>query len=100
MEDKKITSNWSGSEVTETLVRNQIAKRWGADEAERYNPKVNCMTIGLWNKNGYRVKSGEKAIKSFIVVEKKDKKGDVVKKYPKTINLFYDTQAVPAEEVE
>lgn len=98
--NKEITSNWSGSKKTADKVRGQIAERWGNDEANRYDPKVNCMTIGLWNKNGYRVKTGEKAIKSYVVIEKKNKKGEVVKKYPKIINLFFDRQVVPASEVE
>ena len=89
---KKITSNWTGSETTESLVRNQISTRWGIEEAEKYNPQSNCMTIGKWNENGFRVKKGEKALKSYIVIEKKDKKGDVVSKYPKQINLFYQKQ--------
>lgn len=98
--DKKITSNWTGSESTESKVRAQIKERWGDEEASRYDPKVNCMTIGLWNKHGYRIKSGEKALKSYIVIEKKNKKGEVIKKYPKTINLFFDKQVVPAEEAK
>ncbi|OGF25113.1 hypothetical protein A2227_07225 [Candidatus Falkowbacteria bacterium RIFOXYA2_FULL_47_19] len=95
--EKKITTNWTGSETTETLVRKQIKERWGSDEANRYDPKINCMTIRQWNKIGYRVKSGEKAIKSFVVIEKKDKNGEVVKKFPKTINLFFDVQVIATE---
>ncbi len=90
--NKKITSNWTGSETTESLVRKQISTRWGTEEAERYNPKANCLTIKKWNESGYRVKKGEKALKSYIVIEKKDKKGEVVSKYPKQINLFYQKQ--------
>jgi len=55
------------------------------------------MTIKQWNENGYRVKKGEKALKSFIVVERKDKKGEVVKRYPKRINLFYSKQVEEAK---
>lgn len=94
---KKITSNWTGSEITESLVRKQISARWGSEEAEKYNPQVNCLTIKQWNLNGYRVKKGEKSLKSYIVVEKKDEKGEVVETYPKRINLFYEKQVVPAE---
>ena len=90
--NKKIISNWTGSEITESLVRKQVSTRWGTEEAERYNPKVNCLTIKKWNEGGYRVKKGEKALKSYIVIEKKDKKGEVVSKYPKQINLFYQKQ--------
>lgn len=89
--EKKITSNWTGSETTESLVRKQISARWGEEEAGRYDPKANCLTIGQWNKNGFRVKKGETAIRSFIVVQKKNEKGEV-EKYPKRINLFYYKQ--------
>ena len=90
--NKKITSNWTGSESTETLVRKQILARWGSEEAERYNPKANCLTIRQWNKNGYRVRKGEKALQSYVVIEKKDEKGAVISTYPKRINLFYQKQ--------
>jgi hypothetical protein len=90
--EKKIISNWTGSETTENLVRRQILARWGEAEAGRYDPRANCLTIGQWNKNGFRVRKGETAVKSFVVVEKKNQKGEVVKKYPKQINLFYHVQ--------
>ena len=88
----KIVSNWTGSENTFEFVRKQILARWGEDEANNYDPKSNCLTFNRWLKNGYKVKQGETAIKSFIVVEQKDEKGVVVRKYPKSINLFYVRQ--------
>ena len=87
-----IQSNWTGPETTSNIVRKQIFNRWGAEEADNYNPKSNCLTFKSWTNNGYRVKKGEKAIKSYIVIEKKDKQGEVVSKYPKSINLFYIKQ--------
>ena len=91
-----VKSNWTGSENTSDLVRKQIAKRWGEDEAKRYNPFVNCFTFKGWLKNGYVVRKDEKAIRSFIIVEKKDKKtGAVVERRPKTIYLFFDVQVEP-----
>lgn len=92
MSDQKITSNWTGSKTTSDMVRKQILDRWGEKEADRYNPQGNCLTFKKWLENGYRVKKGEKAIKSFIVIEKKDKKGEVISKHPRTINLFYQKQ--------
>jgi len=88
-----VKSNWTGSENTSDLVRKQIAKRWGEDEAKRYNPSVNCFTFNGWLKNGYVVRKDEKALRSFIIIEKKDKKtGAVIERRPKTIYLFYDKQ--------
>ena len=93
-----VKSNWTGSENTSDLVRKQIAKRWGEDEAKRYNPFVNCFTFNGWLKNGYVVRKDEKAIRSFIIVEKKDKKtGAVVERRPKTIYLFFDLQVEPQQ---
>ncbi|MGI6378443.1 MAG: hypothetical protein ACOX0H_00420 [Patescibacteria group bacterium] len=89
-------SNWTGSENTSDLVRKQIAKRWGEDEAKRYNPFVNCFTFNGWLKNGYVVKKDEKAIRSFIIIEKKDKEtGAFTQRRPKTIYLFFDLQVEP-----
>ena len=87
-----IQSNWTGSETTSNIVRKQIFDRWGAEEADKYDPKSNCLTFRSWINNGYRVKKGEKAIKSYIVIEKKDKEVEVISKYPKSINLFYIKQ--------
>ena len=88
-----VKSNWTGSESTLNLVKKQIAQRWGETEAEKYNPKENCLTFKGWLKNGYVVKKGEKAIKSFVIVEKKDKEtGRVIEKTPRSINLFYELQ--------
>lgn len=96
----QITSTWSGSETTFEIVRKQISTRWGADEANKYNPKSNCLTFNRWLQNGYKVKKGEKALHSFIVVEEKDKDGQVVKKLPKRINLFYVLQVEKASKTK
>jgi hypothetical protein len=91
-----VKSNWTGSENTSNLVRKEIAKRWGEDEAKRYNPFENCLTFKRWLENGYVVRKDEKAIRSFIVIEKKDKKtGTVVERRLKTIYLFYEKQVEP-----
>ena len=92
----KVKSNWTGSKNTSDLVRTQIAKRWGEDEAKRYNPYDNCLTFKSWLENGFTVKKGEKGIRSFIVIEKKDKQtGAVIEKKLKTIYLFYEKQVEP-----
>lgn len=84
-----IVSNWKGSENTAERVRKQIFDRWGQDEASNYDPKCNCLTFNQWLENGYRVKKGEKAIKSITMIEKKNEKGEVIQKFAKTVNLFY-----------
>ncbi len=89
---RTIVSNWTGSATTADLVRKQIIARWGESEANNYDPKSNCLTYNSWLKVGYKVRKGEKAIKSFIVVEQKDKDNKIICKYPKQINLFYVRQ--------
>ncbi len=88
---------WRGSEKTAEQVREEIARRYGDEEAEEYDPQTNCFTLPTWNKLGYRVRKGEKAIRSITLVEKKDqhaKEGEEpeVHKYPKTVYLFYRKQ--------
>jgi hypothetical protein len=87
--ERIIVSNWKGSELTADRVRKQIIDRWGQEEAGNYDPKSNCLTFNQWLENGYRVKKGEKAIKSVTVIEKKNEKGEVIQKFAKMVNLFY-----------
>ncbi len=92
----KVKSNWTGSKNTSNLVRKQIAERWGKEAAEDYNPLENCFTFKQWLENGYIVRQGETALKSFIVIEQKDKKtGQVIDRRLKTICLFYKKQVDP-----
>jgi len=86
------TTNYRGSAITKEMVAKQIALRFGPEEVQNYNPYVNCMTFKQWLAAGYRVRRGEKALKSITYVELKDKNGEVIKKYPKTVNLFYEKQ--------
>jgi hypothetical protein len=95
----KTLAHWRGSEKTADAVREEIARRWGDEEAAKYNPLTNCFTIQTWNKLGYRVKKGEKAIRSITYVEGTDHTGEAedeeeadVRTYPKTVYLFYRTQ--------
>lgn len=85
-------TNYRGSEATKKMVSEQIAQRFGQDEVQNYNPYANCMTFRQWLAAGYRVRRGEKALKSITYIEVKDENGEVVKKYPKTVNLFYEKQ--------
>jgi hypothetical protein len=94
-------AHWRGSAKTADAVREEIARRWGDEEAKQYDPLTNCFTIQTWNKLGYRVKKGEKAIRSITYVEaaeqaeNAEEDGDEeqeVRKYPKTVYLFYRTQ--------
>jgi len=86
------TTNYRGSAITKKMVTEQIALRFGQEAAQNYNPYVNCMPYKKWLAAGYRVRRGEKALKSITYVEVKNESGEVIKKYPKTVNLFYEKQ--------
>ena len=95
-------AHWKGSQKTAELVRAEIARRYGAEEAEKYDPDSNCFTLPTWNKLGYRIKKGEHAIRSITLIEEKDpnaKEGEEaeVQRYPKTVYLFYIKQVEKRE---
>jgi hypothetical protein len=83
---------YRGSLATASRTKAEIEKRWGPQAASEYLPEHNCRTYAEWRKIGYKVKPGEKAIKSVTVIEEKDEKGNVIKTYPLTVNLFYVSQ--------
>jgi len=87
-----IKTRYTGAEKSFKEVKDQIRERFGSQLAEEYDPYTNCMTLKQWEGFGYRVKPGEKALRSVIVVEKKNDKGEVISTYPKTIHLFYYPQ--------
>ena len=93
-------AQWKGSEQTADAVRKVIAQRWGEEEAENYDPTRNCFTFQTWRAKGYYVRKGEKAIRSMTLVKAKDPDAGAddtkeVKRYPKTVYLFYIKQVEP-----
>jgi len=74
------------------MVAKQIKDKWGDKEVKKYNPYTNCLTFRQWEKIGFKVKKGSKALKSLTFVKVEDEAGNIVKTYPKTINLFYYLQ--------
>lgn len=95
-------AQWKGSIHTSTMVAEQIEQRWGTEEVKNYDPSTNCLTLLRWNMEGFKVKKGEKALKSvtFIEVEVDDKKGGKeMKKIPRNVSLFYYLQVEPKKEV-
>ena len=88
-------AHWKGSVKTAYAVKEEIARRYGEQEAAKYNPLENCFTFKTWLAKGYVVKKGEKAIRSMTLVEVKDEaadKGEEKRTYPKTVYLFYIKQ--------
>lgn len=89
--DKPI-SPYTGSEKTREMVAEQIRERWGEHEAQAYDPYKNALTFKKWIELGFRVKKGEKALRSVTYAEIKDKQGNVAKRFSRTVSLFYYLQ--------
>lgn len=87
-------AQWKGSVKTYEHVKHEIANRWGEEEAEKYDPLVNCFTGATWHSKGYLIKKGEHAIKSSTIIEDEEEEDGkkTVKRIPKTVNLFYIKQ--------
>ena len=85
-------SPYTGSEQTFDLVSKQIKERWGESELKNYDPFHNARTFKSWLALGFRVRKGEKALRSIVYTEKKDIRGNVIKKARRHIYLFYYRQ--------
>lgn len=88
----KPRSTYRGSKENYRRVAAQILEKFGEEEVANYDPYSNCLTFRQWAKAGYRVNRGEKAIKSTTLIEKTDDNGNVITRYPKVVNLFYEKQ--------
>ena len=88
-------SPYKGSLKTKEMVASQIEERFCAQAVKEYDPYQNCFTFREWLRRGYKVKKGERALRSVTYVEKRDPMGNVIKKYPKTVCLFYVLQVNP-----
>ena len=88
----KILTNWKGSAQTAEIVRDQEKTLYGSAAAESFDPRYDARPFAQWLNIGFRVKSGEKALKSFVILEEKDEDGKVIKKHVRKVNLFHCNQ--------
>lgn len=88
-------SNWSGSTKTRDMVAEQIEKIWGKNELANYSAEKSALPFSVWLNLGYRPKRGSKSLKSITYIERKDSQGNVIRKYPRKINLFYYLSVEP-----
>ena len=93
-------SPYKGSELTKAIVEDQIKAKYGEVELKNLDCFHTLRTFNAWLKLGFRVKKGERAIKSYTFVEKKDPLGNVIDKYKKQISLFYYRQIEPLANQE
>ncbi len=91
-------SPYTGSDVTRSLVEQQIVEKYGHTELKNLDCYHNLRTFGGWLKIGFRVKKNEKAIRSFTITEVKDSSGAVIKKIKRNIFLFYFRQIEPVKK--
>lgn len=89
--DGPVTS-YKNSQETLALVSEQIVSRWGQAELKNYDPFHNARTFQSWLKLGFKVRKGEKALRSITYIETKDSEGNVIKKYRRPVFLFYYRQ--------
>jgi hypothetical protein len=92
LKEQQKRTNYMGSKENFESVKKQIEERFGPDVASDYNPNYNCMSYNQWARNGYSVNKNQRGFTSKVIVEKKDRDGKVIAKYPRTITLFYETQ--------
>ncbi len=85
-------AKWTNSETSYNLVVSQIKKKWGKDEVTLHNPKRSCFTFSKWLKHGYMVKKGQKAIRTYSVMDITNEDEQVIATLQIPVNLFYRKQ--------
>ena len=93
-------ARWTNSEKSYNLVTSQIVERWGEDCLEKHNPKRSCYTFSKWLKHGYAVKKGEKAIKSYSVMDILDENEKAIATISIPVNLFHRKQIIRIPKVK
>lgn len=88
----EIVSPYKGSEQTYEMVKQQVEARWGEDVAEEFDPHTDAMPFSSWASYGYRVRKGERALKSVTYVEVKNDRGEVERKVRRGVALFHRNQ--------
>jgi len=87
-------STYAGSPKTLAAVIAEIEQHpeLGPKYAKNFDPFHDAMTFGAWQRQGYQVSKGAKAIKSPIFVEITDGETGQPKTIKKTVNLFHKSQ--------
>ena len=93
-------ARWTSSEKSYNEVVSQIIERWGEDALERHNPKTSCYTFPKWLKHGYTVRKGEKAIKSYSVMDIQDENEKIIATISIPVNLFHRKQIIKVPKVK
>lgn len=94
--ENRPTSTYRGSFKTKEAVALQIQERWGMKEAKNFDPYHDVMTATAWFAAGFKIKKGEKALKSVTFIESEDADGHVTQKVRRVVNLFHRRQVEAA----
>jgi len=87
-----ILSPYRGSEATYEAVKAQVRERFGDEYADEFDPYTDAMPLVSWAAYGFRIKRGERALKSVTIMEIKDPDGKTVRKIRRVVNLFHKLQ--------
>lgn len=87
-----LASPYRGSEKTYEMVKAQIAERWGKEVADEFNPHTDAMPYSSFAAYGYKIRKGERALKSVTFIDVLDSEGRFVKKIRRSVNLFHKLQ--------
>lgn len=90
--ENRPTSTYRGSEKTLEMVKEQVKERWGQRVASSFDPYHDAMTATAWFAAGFKIKKGEKALKSVTFIESEDADGHVTQKVRRVVNLFHRRQ--------
>ena len=93
-------SEYTGSETTKSIVEDAIREKYGEAELRNLDCYHNTRTFHSWAKLGFKIRRGEKAIKSITFVEQKDANGNILRKYRRPVFLFYYRQVEKISQTE
>ena len=85
-------SAYTGSKATRSMVEEQIREKYGEAELCNFDPYHSARTFHSWLKLGWKVRKGEKALRSFTILETTDANGNIIKKIKRPCYLFYYRQ--------
>ena len=87
-----IKSPWRGSEKTYEMVQEQLREKYGDEVADDFDATKDAMPFVSWLSYGFRVRKGEKALRSITYVEVKNDKGEIERKIKRNVFLFHRKQ--------
>ena len=82
-----VPSPYRGGAASYATVQAELLKRYGPKIAEDYRPEL-CRSYHQWRKICYAPIPGTQGIKVVTIVEERNEKNEVERKFPKVVTLF------------